>query len=332
MATRCTILIIDDEISIRQSLASFFEDEGYHVLTAENGQLGLEKLGANQVDIVLTDLRMPEKDGLDVMEAVQESDPDLPMVVISGAGKKEDIIEAMRMGARDYITKPVEDLNTISRVIQRVLENARLNRENKAYRRQLEKSEAKYRSITENIAEGVFTADENENLTYVNQAACDILGYSKSVLLQKNLEDITDMENFNTILSQTYLRQKGQTSRYEIKLRHHDGHMVHTEFLCSPMFDGTTYKGAIALIRDISRQVALREKYKIFLKNKKQGTTHLVPICASCKNIRTQEQQWVSVEKYFSEALFSHSICPDCFEKLYPGYDLNDLEDEPETG
>ncbi|MCF6249510.1 MAG: response regulator, partial [Desulfobacula sp.] len=114
MSPQKTILIIDDEISILKSLSSFFKDEGYLVLSAEDGDKGLKLFSKNAIDIVLTDLRMPKMDGLDVMEAILKHSPETPMIVVSGAGKKEDIIKALRMGAKDYITKPIEDLDRIS--------------------------------------------------------------------------------------------------------------------------------------------------------------------------------------------------------------------------
>ncbi|THB76132.1 MAG: response regulator [Desulfobacteraceae bacterium] len=320
-----TILIIDDELSIRHSLASYFEDEGYHVLTAENGQAGLDIMYATHLDIILTDLRMPVMDGLEVMKAVQDHDPQIPMVVVSGAGRKEDIINALRMGAKDYITKPVGDLNMIRHVVTRVLENARLTRENKAYRLQLEKSEKQYRTITENIGEGVFTADKDENLTYINQAFCDILGYTKAELRHKNLKDLSSEESFDTILKQTQIREQGLTSRYEVQLIHKAGHPVHAEFVCSPLSDdGSPYSGAIAVVRDISYLIELRQKYNEFRKSLKENPDNLIPICASCKNIRKDENHWIPIEEHFRDKIFSHGICPECFEKLYPGYDLDE--------
>jgi len=92
-----TILIIDDELSVRESLSCFFQDEGYSVFTAENGEIGLELFSRERVDIVLTDLKMPRKDGIEVMTAIREPSPDTPMVVVSGAGREEDIIKALRM-------------------------------------------------------------------------------------------------------------------------------------------------------------------------------------------------------------------------------------------
>lgn len=134
-----TILLIDDEISIRESLSSFLRDEGYRVITAEDGDVGLDIFFRESVDIVLTDLRMPGMDGLDVMTEIHRQNPDVPMIVVSGAGKKQDVIKALQMGAKDYITKPIRDLDMIRHVIEKALENRYLIQENRRYRKRLEK-------------------------------------------------------------------------------------------------------------------------------------------------------------------------------------------------
>ncbi len=332
MQNRARILIIDDEESIRHSLASFFEDEGFDVLTAENGQTGLDLFLNGKIDIVLTDLRMPVKDGIDVMKDIHAHDPEMPIVIISGVGRKEDVIKAIRMGAKDYISKPIDDLSEISHVINKVLENAVLIKENRQYRLQLEKSEQQYRTITENIAEGVFSADAFENLTYVNQAFCDMLGYSCIELIHKNLKDLATPDSFEIVLEQTRMRKKGITSRYELELIHKRGPIVHVEFVCSPiLMENKQYAGAIALIRDITNLIELREKYQKFLLTKKTEH-HLVPICASCKKIRMNNNQWGVIEEFFHDITFTHGICPECCDKLYPGFDLKeDLENvDPE--
>jgi len=327
MTQQQTLLIIDDEFSIRESLTSFFEDEGYLVFAAEDGDQGLDIFFNEEIDIVLTDLRMPKKDGIEVMKTIHHHHPDMPMIVVSGAGRKKDIINALRMGAKDYITKPIEDLNIISHTVEQVLENKRLNEENKQYRIQLEKSENQYRTITENIAEGVFTVDELENIQYTNQAFCTMIGYSIDDTLQKNLKHISTEESFKTIQKQTLRRQSGLTSRYEIQLINKSQRTVHVELACSPIFSGEhTYQGAIAVVRDITILVELRKKIERFLTQKKPGTKDVVPICASCKNIKLKQDNWIPVEEYFIDILFSHGICPVCCEKLYPELDFAELD------
>jgi len=321
-----TILLIDDEVSIRDSLSSFLRDEGYRVLTAENGKAGLDIFFNQPVDLVLTDLRMPVMDGIDVMTAIHSHDPDIPMIVVSGAGKKQDVIKALQMGAKDYITKPVSDLFMILRLVSTVLETRRLVLENRKYRRQLEKSEHRYRTITQQIAEGVFTVDARENLTFANPAFCRMTGFSRDRLCTMNLMELSTPDSFSLILKQTQARKNGITGRYEIQLVNIDGIPVHVELACSPMHDGQNhYAGAIAVVRDITKIIELKKKYQKFLRQAPHGEKHTIAICANCKSIRKENQNWQQVEEFFSHLIFSHGICPDCCQKLYPDIDLDDI-------
>lgn len=327
MTQKKTILIIDDEVSIRESLTSFFEDEGYRVFTAEDGDEGLRIYFNEKTDLVLTDLRMPKKDGIEVMKTIHEHEPDIPMIVVSGAGQKEDIINSLRMGAKDYITKPIKDLDKISHTVRQVLEHKRLSDENKQYRIQLEKSETKYRTITENIAEGVFTVDEAENFNYTNQAFSAMIGYSNQELLKKNLKDVSTEKSFDTIRGQTLNRKAGIISTYEIEMIDGENNIIHVELACSPVFsEKNIYQGAIAVARDITKLVALKKKFQKYLLRENAGSKGVTPICASCKSIRIEEDTWIQVEDYFSQIIFSHGICPDCCTRLYPEFNLPEPE------
>lgn len=327
MTHQKTILIIDDESFIRESLTFFFEDEGYLVFSAEDGKIGLNIFFNENIDLVLTDLRMPEMDGIDVMKSIQEYKPDTPMIVVSGAGKKNDIIKALRIGAKDYITKPIKDFDMMNHTVKQVLENKRLNDENRRYREKLEKSENQYRNITENIAEGVFTVDEFENFTYTNQAFCTMIGYSSEGILQKNLKDITTENNFTIIQKQTQNRHIGLTDRYEIQLIDNKKQSVHVELACSPILgEKNKYQGAIAVVRDITKVILLRKKFQKFLSSTISQSKDVLPICANCKSIRKENDGWIPVEDHFSDIIFSHGMCPECCEKLYPELDISDLD------
>ena len=133
-----TILTIDDEPSIRQSFRFYLEDLGYRVLEAEDGAVGLELIAEDRPDVVLVDLRMPEVDGLEVLASVQANEPDLPVIVVSGTGVITDAIEALRLGAWDYLIKPIPDLQVLEHAINMALERSRLRRENASYQQHLE--------------------------------------------------------------------------------------------------------------------------------------------------------------------------------------------------
>jgi signal transduction histidine kinase len=138
MIPQVHVLIVDDESLIRLNLRALLEDLGYSVSEAADGREALVVLKRESPDLVLTDLRMPEMDGLSLIMAIHEIRPDTPVIVVSGAGSIRDAMEAVRRGAWDYITKPVDDQDTFEVVINRTLERSRLMRENRRYQEHLE--------------------------------------------------------------------------------------------------------------------------------------------------------------------------------------------------
>ena len=136
--TSATLLIIDDDDVVRASLAAYLEDSGFSVLQAGNGQQGLQVFDEHQPDLVICDLRMPQMGGLELIRQVSERAPQLPVIVVSGAGVMSDAVEALRLGAADYLIKPLEDLAVLEHSVRRALDRSRLVLENQRYRDKLE--------------------------------------------------------------------------------------------------------------------------------------------------------------------------------------------------
>ena len=136
--TSATLLIIDDDDVVRASLAAYLEDSGFSVLQAGNGQQGLQVFEEHQPDLVICDLRMPQMGGLELIRQVSERAPQLPVIVVSGAGVMSDAVEALRLGAADYLIKPLEDLAVLEHSVRRALDRSRLVLENQRYRDKLE--------------------------------------------------------------------------------------------------------------------------------------------------------------------------------------------------
>lgn len=133
-----TILVAEDDPVLRENMADYLEDREFRVLAAENGRVAIEMFERDGADLILTDLRMPETDGLGVLRRVREISPETPMIVVSGTGDTGDVIQALRLGAWDYVLKPVEDMSIIALRVGKALENARLRRENREYQKSLE--------------------------------------------------------------------------------------------------------------------------------------------------------------------------------------------------
>ena len=132
------ILVIDDERVLRSCLRYYLEDFGYAIIEAENGKEGLERIKEEKPDVVLTDLRMPEVDGLEVLKRGKELCPELPIIVVSGTGIIHDVVEALHLGAWDYILKPVEDMSVVEHLVRNAVEYVTLIRKNNEYKTHLE--------------------------------------------------------------------------------------------------------------------------------------------------------------------------------------------------
>jgi two-component system, NtrC family, response regulator PilR len=134
---KARILVVDDEKSMRDLLSITLEKEGYEVLTAAGGEPAIESLHRDPVDVVITDLKMPKVDGLQVLRAAKEISPDTAVIVITAVASTETAVEAMKLGAYDYITKPFK-LDEVNLIVRNALERKRLRDENLYLRRQLE--------------------------------------------------------------------------------------------------------------------------------------------------------------------------------------------------
>ncbi|ERY89890.1 two-component system response regulator [Pseudomonas aeruginosa BWHPSA008] len=133
-----TLLIIDDDEVVRESLAAYLEDSNFKVLQALNGLQGLQIFESEQPDLVICDLRMPQIDGLELIRRIRQTASETPIIVLSGAGVMSDAVEALRLGAADYLIKPLEDLAVLEHSVRRALDRAYLRVENQRYRDKLE--------------------------------------------------------------------------------------------------------------------------------------------------------------------------------------------------
>lgn len=136
--TNATLLIIDDDDVVRVSVAAYLEDSGFSVLQAGNGAEGMALFEREQPDLVICDLRMPQVDGLELIRRISALETDTPVIVMSGAGVMADAVEALRLGAADYLIKPLEDLVVLEHSVRRTLDRSRLRVENQRYREKLE--------------------------------------------------------------------------------------------------------------------------------------------------------------------------------------------------
>ena len=119
------ILIIDDEKGMLDLLSYELGGQGYQVVTAMNGREGLERVKRDRFQLVITDVKMPGMDGVEVLQEIKKLDPDLEVIMTTGFGTIETAVAAMKKGAYDFIQKPF-NLNEVTNLIEKVLERSEL--------------------------------------------------------------------------------------------------------------------------------------------------------------------------------------------------------------
>jgi len=130
------ILIIDDEKAIRKTLSEILSFEGYKIDEASDGEEGLKKFRERNYDVVLCDIKMPKIDGIEFLQKAGESNPDVPVIMISGHGNIETAVEAVKTGAYDYISKP-PDLNRLLITIRNAMDKSNLVSEAKVLKKKV---------------------------------------------------------------------------------------------------------------------------------------------------------------------------------------------------
>ena len=114
------ILVVDDEVEVLRKLKKYLEDD-YNILTAENGQAGLDTFERERPSVIITDIKMPGMDGIEFMRRVKAMDGDAEVIVITGHGDMEIAIQSLKLGAVDFLLKPV-DLDELEKAINRALD------------------------------------------------------------------------------------------------------------------------------------------------------------------------------------------------------------------
>jgi len=306
------IITIDDERAVRRSLKAFLEDSGFDVLEAENGREGIRLIQEESPDLVLCDLRMPEVDGLEVVKYVSENLPDLPIIIVSGTGVIGDAVEAVRLGAWDYVLKPVEDMEALEQIILRALDRAGLIQENRLYKqhlvdevnrqtaeirsqaeqlsrindalrgeirereraeRVLAENERQYRELVSNLQEGLGSVDANEVFTYCNPAMAHIFELEPNELIGRTLVEFLPPHEQARVVEQTHERVQGRIGTYNLEITTALGNARLIVVHARPEFSSAgQYIGATALVQDITEQKKLENHLRHTQKMETIGT------------------------------------------------------------
>jgi len=189
------ILLLDDDEETRRNLRLYLNQEGYEVVTAKNGEKGIELFQREKPPIVLTGIKMPRMDGIRVLRRIKQISPETEVIVITGPGETESAIESFKLDASDVIIKPVanEALSIALRrakerlTTRRLLKDYTNNLENKV-REAVEELRERYEfesNLIHHSIDGIIAADKQGNIITFNQGAERIFGYSKDEVMGK---------------------------------------------------------------------------------------------------------------------------------------------------
>ena len=212
------ILIIDDEPGMCESLRVLFDTKGYEVTTAGSGEEAREILQDRRFDVALLDMVIPDTDGHQLMDLINQKSPDTGVIVITGDASLDFAIGALKRGAYDYVRKPFE-FEKLLTTVENALKLKKLKRENEVIHEKLEWSESRYRRLVENSPDIIYALDEAGNFTLISNAAERLLCVDREQLISKHYSTIIhedDQERAKWFFNE---RRTGERSATGIELR-----------------------------------------------------------------------------------------------------------------
>jgi PAS domain S-box-containing protein len=212
------ILIVDDEPRMCESLRMLLGGKGYEVYTAGTGKQARAILQDRQFDVALVDMVMPDTDGHQLMDLINQKNPDTDVIVITGDASLEFAIGALKRGAYDYVRKPFE-FEELLATVENALQQKRLKRENEIINEKLEWSESRYRRLVENSPDIIYALDDAGNFTFISNAAERLLCMDRQQLIAKHYNTIIhedDQEKAKWFFNE---RRTGERSTKGVELR-----------------------------------------------------------------------------------------------------------------
>ncbi|HDQ72442.1 MAG TPA: response regulator [Chloroflexi bacterium] len=245
------ILILGHAHLAQHSLDDYLSKQGYVVSAAQDDVQGMTIAQEQHFDIVLLDLQLPHS--FQVIETLHREQPALPIILVSEADVLDDVIDAMRCGAWDYVRKPIRGLDEVDIVIQRVLEKAQVMLARQQAERALREQTALLNEVFEHIEEGIGIVDVDESITFCNPAFARIFETPLEDLVGRNLFSLFDQDARAFIRQQTAQRRQGKASTYELSFIAPQGRHKRLRVTASPRFgEHGDYVGAFGVVLDIT--------------------------------------------------------------------------------
>jgi len=259
------VLFVDDEEGIRKVMAITLADAGYRVSTAENGQIAMGIARAESPQIVITDIRMPGMDGIELLRKIKEEDPNKEVIVVTAFGEMDTAVKALQADASDFITKPIRD-EALFVALERAKKRYATRKELQDYTSLLEekwmdtaeelaKTFIFQNSLIESSIDGIMGCDRNDKVIIYNRSMEKILGYRKEEVIKtapyQQFFPVGDAQRFKEALQSDEYGGKNRLSLYESHLLSNKGDDVPVQLSATVLFDGKEEIGMVAFFRDL---------------------------------------------------------------------------------
>jgi PAS domain S-box-containing protein len=269
------VAIIDDEEGIRNVVSLTLKDAGYEVVTAPDGPSGVDLCREESPQIVITDIRLPQMDGIKVLERIKETDPEKEVIVISGFAEMEHAIRALQLDASDFIVKPINN-DALLVALERAKERFTTRKELHDYtalieERWMDTAEelARVFNFQENLIEssidGIIGCDREGTAITFNKSLSDMLGYSKDDVRGKMTFDqffpVGEAEQFKKDLYSADYGERNRLFLYETHLLAKGGLKVPVQLSATVLFDGEEEVGFVCFFRDLREIRRLEQQF-----------------------------------------------------------------------
>ena len=274
------ILVLDDEESIVDIITTHLSSHGFECVGTLYPSEALKRLEEESFALLVTDLKMPEMSGTEVVREAKQIDPDLAVVVLTALGDVTKAIETMRAGADDYILKPF-NLSEIVVAMSRALEKRALLIENREYQeglesranaatedlehvnRELRGTKEYLEKLLHSTVDAIFTTDTGNTIEFINTGAEKMFGYSRQELVGKNMGDLYAGGADEVGYIRRKLHGGAPLQNYETELRHKNNAMIPVNISLSTVSGEGTRRGSIlAICKDITQQKRLEQELK----------------------------------------------------------------------
>ncbi len=265
------ILLIDDEEAIVRLLSMSLRSDGHDVVTALNGEEGLEVFQEENPELVLTDIKMPGMNGIEVLQNIKSMQPDAEVIIITGHGDIDNAIEALKFGASDFINKPVRD-EVLTVALQRAEERRAMKMQLKAYTENLEREvkeatrEVRRKSnflakLIRSSNDAIVVTDDQMTIVIYNPGAWRIFGYMRDdVVGQRKITDLLPKETAADFEDRVCSHAKGsELTGVEIRIQADSGDLIPVLFYAAPLFEEDRVVGTVSFFQDL-REIKRLEK------------------------------------------------------------------------